>query len=567
MKHTSLILWISIALGFQLSCTKTEDSTILPHEKYPLNLTSELTRIETRSAGKDSWTGGEIIGVYMDGMLNPKKYVLDASGSASPLDADNTIYWKTTSTTHITAWHPDINNPSLDISDQRNGYSKYDLLYAIEEGSYKQDVCLHFKHKMAKIEFSLTAGAGIMNEDLTSASIIVLGDKSAYWSIGMLGSADQSDGEIHPFHNTSTDEYEAVLVPQNMTGKALIRIGIKGKTFTYTPQTEAEGNLKSGLCNRYSITIKATGLEVESTPVNDWISGGDENIPAQTYIDYTADEVKAGDYIYEDGSTSDGGLRRRYSGSKKPVIAEPKPQPITGKAVAGIVFWVPKDTQTEGRLTPASLTDDKIMAKDFPNCTHGLAVSLYDVSTKTVWSHNDGTNIQAFLNSSDCTLQDKDDYKSISSNTGPRDNINLILGYQNTKIIKEYNRLRSSYLDRVLPVGQLEGYTIEHQAPANSTGWFLPSAKELYILSNKDLDDIYERSEEKILTENRDIINSSISAAGSQDILGINSDNEWYWASTEFTHNNYAFRQGFKYSYSWMMLKLIECKVRAVCAF
>ncbi|MCS2681057.1 hypothetical protein NXV81_14265 [Bacteroides ovatus] len=98
-------------------------------------------------------------------------------------------------------------------------------------------------------------------------------------------------------------------------------------------------------------------------------------------IVYTADEVKAGDYIYLDGTTSDGGLRKRYADGRTPVIADPKPEPVDGKKVVGIVFWVPKDTDPTGRTTPASLTDDKIMAKDFPACTHGLAVSLEDVKS------------------------------------------------------------------------------------------------------------------------------------------------------------------------------------------
>lgn len=568
IKHTSPILWMSLALGIVFSCTKTENETIFPREKYSLNLTSELSQMKTRSAGKDSWSGGEIVGVTMEGILDYKKYKINASGALEPIDKENTIYWKNTNKAHIMAWYPDNKQAIVDISDQSNGYTEYDFLYAVESGVYNQSTCLHFHHKMAKIEFTLAPGDGISPEELANASVKVFGDPSAYFSLGMLGSADQVDGEIIPYYNATTKAYEVILVPQDMTGKTLIEIGIKGKDFSYTPKIENEGNLQAGMCKRYSITVKAAGLEVESTPIIDWNSGGNEDVQAQTYIDYSADEVKAGDYIYVDGSTSDGGLRRKYSDGKKPIIADPKPLPISGKTVAGIVFWVPKDSPSEGRLTPASLTDDKIMAKDFPNCTHGLAISLYDVSEKTAWSQNENTNVQQFLESDDCTLQDKENYKSISSSIEKTHNINLILGYQNTKIIKDFNRLnRNITINRILPVGQLEGYTIEHPAPANSTGWFLPSAKELYILSNKDVDDIYERCEEKKRIENRDIVNSSLSAADSQDLLGTGADFEWYWTSTELFHNNYVFIQGFNYSYSWNSYKIVDCKVRAVCAF
>ena len=82
---------------------------------------------------------------------------------------------------------------------------------------------------------------------------------------------------------------------------------------------------------------------VQTVPGNTWIDGGEENVAVAKTIHYTADEVKA------------------------QVIADPKPQSVAGKTVAGVVFCIPKDTDPTGRLTPARLTDDKIMMKDFPN--------------------------------------------------------------------------------------------------------------------------------------------------------------------------------------------------------
>ena len=106
---------------------------------------------------------------------------------------------------------------------------------------------------------------------------------------------------------------------------------------------------------------------VQTVPGNTWIDGGEENVAVAKTIHYTAHEVKAGDYIYSGRSTSDGGLRKRYPNGKAQVIADPKPQSVAGKTVAGVVFCIPKDTDPTGRLTPARLTDDKIMMKDFPN--------------------------------------------------------------------------------------------------------------------------------------------------------------------------------------------------------
>ena len=39
---------------------------------------------------------------------------------------------------------------------------------------------------------------------------------------------------------------------------------------------------------------------VQTVPGNTWIDGGEENVAVAKTIHYTADEVKAGDYIYSD---------------------------------------------------------------------------------------------------------------------------------------------------------------------------------------------------------------------------------------------------------------------------
>ena len=67
---------------------------------------------------------------------------------------------------------------------------------------------------------------------------------------------------------------------------------------------------------------------VQTVPGNTWIDGGEENVAVAKTIHYTADEVKAGDYIYSGRSTSDGGLRKRYPNGKAQVIADPKPQSV-----------------------------------------------------------------------------------------------------------------------------------------------------------------------------------------------------------------------------------------------
>ena len=160
--------WLSVMMligGLLSSCNNENIESInsFPDGKYPLQLTAEVEQPQTRSGGKDAWTGGEEIRVAMEGVFGSKTYVMDASGNATSKDAENAIYWKNTAEARITAWTQDLETDT-DISDQSNGYAAFDVLYATAIGRYDQAVNLRFLHRMAKIEVTLTAGEGITEE-------------------------------------------------------------------------------------------------------------------------------------------------------------------------------------------------------------------------------------------------------------------------------------------------------------------------------------------------------------------------------------------------------------------
>ena len=234
--------WLPVVMlicGVLASCSSEDESTApLPDGKYPLQLTAEVAQPQTRAGGKDAWTGGEEIRVSLEGVFGNKTYVMDASGNASPKDADNAFYWKNTDEARVSAWTPDIESET-DISDQSGGYAAFDILYASAVGRYGQTINLRFNHRMAKMEITLAAGEGVTEEEVEGATVTLLGDSEAYFSCGMVGAADQSDGEIKPYHDAATKKYEAVVVPQYMTGKPLIRIAVGSDVFTYTPDTDA----------------------------------------------------------------------------------------------------------------------------------------------------------------------------------------------------------------------------------------------------------------------------------------------------------------------------------------
>ena len=149
------------------------------------------------------------------------------------------------------------------------------------------------------------------------------------------------------------------------------------------------------------------------------------------------------------------------------------------------------------------------MVKEHPNCTHGLAVSIKDAPGNVSWQNvNDW--VADFQRGTDFNPVDKDEYVNIATGFDATGNINRILGYQNTKVLWAYNgycKTNGKTDALVNPAEVLKTFIANNPAPANSTGWFLPSVKELHMLCYKDVDNIaYTRDN----TETRDIVEVSI---------------------------------------------------------
>lgn len=548
----------TLACGLLASCSNDEpaDAGHLPDGRYPLQLTVEVAAPQSHAGGKDAWSGGEEIGVIVDGMLGPKKYVMDASGNASPANAENAIYWRSTAETRVTAWYPDIDWPYVDISDQRSGYAAFDVLYASTVSRYDARTVLKFNHRMAKIEFTLSAGKGIKAEDVAAATASVLGDATAYISCGMIGAADQSDGEIHPYHDASTNKFEAIVVPQDMTGRPLIRISLGGSTFDYTPATEAAGNLKSGKLYTYAITVNADGIEVATVSGSTWGDNGMENISSVEVAYYTADQLKIGDYFYSDGTWSDGGLRKRYPDGRVE-IANPKPAPVlksaNGKSrtVLGIVFQT--DPNRIGAAEKSKLGNGKV---------HGLVMAVKDAAMNIGW-----------------TTYNRDE--SLTNCQSKAQNYNDISGYGNCEQMRNVH----GGFDDCPAFKAADDYNTVYPAPTTTTGWYLPASGQWWdILQNLGCCPGLALSDE----QNSSIISSDYHWYTRDQSNLATTLNEWmtliadesketfsvynfrYWASSEYTEDmarRWATRGFINLVACAWELKTYNCNVRPVLAF
>lgn len=320
---------------------------------------------------------------------------------------------------------------------------------------------------------------------------------------------------VYEFTDARVPDY-TVITPTTFTGSAKpLRTGDHFR-YIVNPQASAAPTI-SGNFNGGSLEFTITPSEL----YKGYFKRFKVNGAPETKRNYT---IRRGDFLLTDGNL----LPRDAA-----LTEEQKTK------VAAIVFWTPAETETEGRITPARLSDDKIRSRDFPYCTHGLAISTKR-PVSAPWQ-NDHVNWTAddfvlnFQNSDNFSRADKSDFVPIAPLNKAEDDLNRVLGYQNTRILLAYNDWhRASGKGTLVGIAdKLREFAAANPAPEGSTGWYIPSAKELYMFVNKDLDNIYKLQNG---FETSDILNSSYST------LGIYPPLEFFnylWSSTETKFRDY----------------------------
>ncbi len=246
------------------------------------------------------------------------------------------------------------------------------------------------------------------------------------------------------------------------------------------------------------------------------------SVTAGQYRRYVVDEAKVtekehtlsiGDFFMKDGTLL----------SKTTKLSDEEKA-----ACIGIVYWVGDPT----KITPANdaasisnknnLQGDEALATDHSGCTHGLVVSLGEESCIWQASH---TPVQEWLNSNHSGK-----FLPVQSGTGASDPLNNIQGYNNTKAIEAFNASPANSGSQVDVVQKVVEYHKRVLAPVASSGWYVPSAKELTLLCGTDVDNIYINNSG---TANCEFINRKLELIGGATPLSSSSS---YWSSTEYSY-------------------------------
>lgn len=242
--------------------------------------------------------------------------------------------------------------------------------------------------------------------------------------------------------------------------------------------------------------------------------------------------LAVGDFYMKDGSL--------LAGNTATLTAEQQ------AACIGIVFWVGDATK-----------QDPTLKNDHPDCTHGLVVALKDDDLPGGMKWGGDFSVQDWLDSNRVSQ-----FLSVLGGSGAGAPINNIQGYNNTKAFEAFNENNGRY--GVFSVMWVVTYRNEVPAPGNSSGWYLPSLKELALLCGKEVDNI--QNNLSVGTDTRDLLNDAngpFSKLGSSYATAIQS---LYWSSTEHSKVR-AYRVNFKDGGIRILSKASFLRLRSVLAF
>lgn len=456
------------------SCSKDDAAAGGPAGAHPLAFSAAVAEITTRSTTDNRWSGGEGVAVECGGTT--KTYTAASDGA---LTAADPFYWSGGEGTAMTvqAWYCGDGSSAADgenatvppaewsvASDQSGeGFAQSDLLFAPPaELTYRKGTSVYplsFYHQTAKVIVnirkaevvasssdirSVQFGAGNMALKGSFTPPADEGARQGTWQV------TSSDGTVQPRPSAASADaseyvagYSALVIPQTMDGKVLVRIeASNGMTYDYTPET-GDAQFVGGRQYTYNVTLRADYIEVEVVRGGEWTQEGSQDNSSR--IVYTADQLKPGDYFYSDGTTSDGGLRSLSNDGKQTI--DWAVRPIEGKQPIGVVICTFADfPERFGRAEIQSVGGtDQIL---------GMVMAAKKSNNLQQW----------------CTTTVSDGLPDFSTEERIKADIS---GLEHCKEVWDINR---SYSDYPAFQAACEWFEQIYKSPANTSGWFLPSA-------------------------------------------------------------------------------------------
>ena len=550
-------LFLATALLGLAACNETENLSGYDGQ-VELRFTSGIN-VQTRSShGLDTQLkDGETVHLWIDDSKNRQQTIdqenlyenillTKEGGVAGTLSGSTPMYFPLTGNdVNIYALHTNAtwfgntyparsltHTVAADQRSETDGYATSDLTYAkltgVPRSGNPTPVAVQFRHLLSKVEVILKKGVG-ENDFLAGITKVEI--------LNTLPQAQFTLDKEKPAYGKNTELPDGIEITAD------------------------------GTAQNITIDTDITAIEVSSS-IHDWDEGvGDDDgiavipPPIGNITDRTQTQV--GDLAMEDGTfvrTDD------YT----PLTDEQK------KACVGIVFWTYSDTYPK-----STLTNDKVLMADYPDCTHGLIVALKDAATGKPWQSASTT-----FRESVTTWQETATFDSKYTQIAPVSPIDetldseahKLLGYNNTMVLLAYNSDPAKILYRCQAAQSIKTFADNNITPKGCSSWYFPSLKELALLCAED-------SWEKPLpgrgttnVNNLGKINSILENLSDNGIdIETLASGTSYWSSQEgYTGDSYA-RANRAYCIQIMssqaqisghgLFKNQKFNVRAICAF
>ena len=337
-----------------------------------------------------------------------------------------------------------------------------------------------------------------------------------------------TDGPAEPVADkvTVTPEIASVSVGETVQLEAAVEPANTGFEITWTsdnPDVASvdDNGLVTGIANGYaaisasaggktgSCSITVVGLPLESIDLEEEsldlsVSNGtikalrEGQATIEVDVDGMTDEctvnvelrpLSVGSLIYTDGSYS--------------AVLDPE------KELAGIVFYL-------GDITG----DDALLKKEHPECTHGLAVSADEIPEFIPLSALQNNYVEYGKTVGDWVAENPGDYESPTTAVDGA-NFNKAMGYNNTKAMEAFNAAPENSGYTILTVDAVSKFGESYKAPKGSSGWYVPSVKELALLVNGNDNTVTMNAD--LGTDNLDIIEEVLDELGKPCITSFMS--------------------------------------------
>lgn len=251
---------------------------------------------------------------------------------------------------------------------------------------------------------------------------------------------------------------------------------------------------------------------------------------ADAVTEYTAADLKMGDYLYSDGTTSDGGLRKLFPDGTVETATEAV-APEAGKTVIGIVFHAGRHATDASDYTSPLTAGGPTLAGE----VRGYAVAITDATLGTSYGAKWVTGPNGEYDFRSGVSTDKYAWNGYANCRAIHDYVTAHAGegwemrhFQAAWSCETYGNRSLDYDGN--PTSDY-AWQAPLKAPTGTSGWFLPSVGQLYYMATC-----------RDYLDSRFMAAKAASAAELQGyVKGFDTRSySCYWSSTEDERRNYT---------------------------